>query len=524
MRSLVKTLQAVLAAILRPLEILGAKGADLVGTLATNLVKGAIKALAPLLADVAGELEPLIKVVVNALQTYGPGIAADVKAPVAALARGAFSATTTRLEGFGQSTPDNAANVAAAALDEAFAFGISSAAVTAAFEAALPEKLNTLNAIGPALAQMAGYEEVVKAIREPLYDAAFGKSAQYHYRSIFKPELPDEADAVTWHSRRLLDDTQLRTLFGFSGLKPEYEAPFVASAYRAISPFMLAAGFQDEDVDQNLIRDSAQFMGLRDQDVELIIRAVETRSLSNVRNSYVQEAMTAYGQGVIDDAELNSAFDDANWGQQARSLAFKRALLLRRTNLARDAESFIVPEIANGLIADVDGINQMEAAGVQPWKAEMQATKADARAAITQRKKMLSEQQRAAAARRRNLTRAAVAEFQRGVIDNAGLTAALLLIPLDPLEAGSIVAVQDATRQGKLKFLYGKLLTPEQAATLHIQVEAIGDQYKKQLTQAGAAEGQLAGLGVDAKDIQALMAKWAALRGKPTTTGQFRPV
>jgi len=521
--SIVKALQALLTAILRPLELLGAKGAALATTLARNLVSGAIKAAAPLLNDVAAELEPLTAAFVKAIQTYGPTIANDVKAPAAALSRFAFNATTARLAGFGESTPDNATDIAAAALDEAFAFGMSSSIVATAFEAALPEKLNTLNFAAPTIAEMAGYAEVVKAIREPLYDAAFGKSAQYHYRSIFKPELPDEADAVQWHSRRLLTDAQLRKLFGFSGLKAEYEEPFVQSAYRALSPFILAAGFTNQDVDEAAIRGAAEFMGLRDQDVDLVVNAVETRSLQAIRNSYVQEAMTAYGQGVISDDELNGAFDDANWGQAARALGFKRALLLRRINLARDAEATIVPEVRNGVFDDVTGLSELETAGVQPWKAQMQITKADAGALIARRKKQLSEEAKAETQRVRNLKNAAIAEFQRGTIDEPGLTAALLAIPLGPLEAASIVAVQNAIRAGRLKFLDGQLRTPARAETLRIQVEAIGDQYKKELTTANTARQQLAALQVDDQNIKALLAKWGALRGKPTTTAVFNP-
>ena len=131
---------------------------------------------------------------------------ADVRAAVAPLAATLVQTSSDNLIAGGASTPDNAIKQAADAFAAAFGFGISSAVVTAAFEAVFPEKLNTLNGAGPMLAQMAGFKEVAQQVLEPLYANAFGRSLEYKYRSIFKPELPDESDAVTWHARRLLTD------------------------------------------------------------------------------------------------------------------------------------------------------------------------------------------------------------------------------------------------------------------------------------------------------------------------------
>jgi hypothetical protein len=472
---------------------------------------------------VGGELEPIAAAFVAAFNTYGPTIANVVKAPVAALARAEFNVATTRLESAGLSTPDNALANAATALDEAFSFGVSSAVVTAAFEAAFPEKLNTLNGAGPMLAEMAGFAEVVKAIREPLYKNAFGKSAEYYYRAKFKPELPDEADAVLWHARRKLTDDQLKNIFNYSGLKAEYETPFIESAYRAISPFMLAAGFTNQDIDEQTIRDAAEFMGLQNRDVDLIIKAVQVRSIESLANSYVQEAMTAYGQGVVSDDELDGAFDDASWGAQAKALGRKRALLLRRINLARDAEATVVPEIRNGLLDEISGTTQLEDAGIQPWKAQLQATKANAGAIIAQRKKQLSDAQRLANERVRNLTRAAEAEFQRGNVDVATLTAALLAIPLDPIVAASIVAVQTAIAQGKQKFVYGKLRSATAAAALKLRVGTITEQIYKKVITPDQGYQELSFEDIDAATITQLVATAAAKAGLRFPPGPFIP-
>jgi hypothetical protein len=499
------------------------KGKQKIAVLVANFVGGALGIAVPLLGDLEGQLAPVAAAFLKSLNDNGGGLAAVFRDPASAIAQTAFNDAANLLIAKGLSTPDAAVGTAADALGNAFGFGLASHAVTALFEAVFPEKLNSFNAAGPALAEMAGFAEVAGAVRAPLYENAFGKSLEYHYRSIFKPELPDEADAVLWHARRKLTDDQLKNIFNYSGLKAEYETPFIESAYRAISPFMLAAGFTNQDIDEQTIRDAAEFMGLQNRDVDLIIKAVQVRSIESLANSYVQEAMTAYGQGVVSDDELAGAFDDANWGAQAKALGQKRALLLRRINLARDAEATVVPEIRNGLLDEISGTTQLEDAGIQPWKAQLQATKANAGAIIAQRKKQLSDAQRLANERVRNLTRAAEAEFQRGNIDVAALTAALLAIPLDPIVAASIVAVQTAIAQGKQKFVYGKLRSATAAAALKLRVGTITEQIYKKVITPDQGYQELSFEDIDAATITQLVATAAAKAGLRFPPGPFIP-
>ena len=62
---------------------------------------------------------------------------------------------------------------------DAAGFGLSSFAVSAAFESIFPEKLNTLNSVGPMLATLAGFEEVTKAGISPMLYAFIGQPARY---------------------------------------------------------------------------------------------------------------------------------------------------------------------------------------------------------------------------------------------------------------------------------------------------------------------------------------------------------
>jgi len=430
----------------------------------------------------------------------------------------------SKLAQFKNVKPGGEETAATALLGEAVGAGVGAHFAAVGAEMIYPTKNLGLPQMAALLAELAGFREIMAGIIGPEVEQAIAIPHRYKINSDARAVLPAMMEASILYARRKIGEPQFRELVGFNGISRDYEDATLAAAFRPVQPRALATALQDAPFPADHLRLVLEDNAYAPDDVQFMLDLFEYQSTRNIRNSYVQEAMTAYGQGVIDEAELNSAFDDVGWSEQARSFATKRALLLRRINLARDAEATVVPEIKAGLLSHIEGVTQLEAAGIQDWKAELQATKADSSALINARRKLLSAEAKAEADRKRNLTRAAVAEFQRGVLNEAGLAAALIAIPLDPFEAGSIVAVQNAVRTGKLKFIYGKLLTPEAAATLRIRVEAIGDQFRKQLVTDAVAQAELAGNGVDQRDIDALLAKWAALRGKPTTTGQFRPV
>jgi hypothetical protein len=252
-----------------------------------------------------------------------------------------------------------------------------------------------------------------------------------------------------------------------------------------------------------------------------MLQVLEYNSTKNVRNAYVTEAIAAYKAGVMPDSELDDILNSVGWSDTAKQFVRSRALLQRRMTLAAEAEKYIVAEVASGGMTSDVGLQQLEAAGVEPWYAQLQITLAETKASIHALKVAEAEARRTLLAEQRNLTKAAVAEFQRGVFNLAGLTAALAAIGLDPTLIASIVAVQDATRTGRLRLLYGQLLSPQDARLLEERVAAVGQQTKDQLITLDQALAQLTQLGVDQLDAHALIARWAAALKKSAGSAQL---
>jgi len=149
------------------------KGSQKVGNLVGNLVTGLFKIIDPVIADVEGALAPVAKSMLDSVNNNGGAIMAVFRDPAAAVAKSAFTDAEANLTAAGESTVANSVDQAAAALGNAFGFGLASHGVSAAFEALFPKALNSFNAFGPMLEKLAGFEEVAAAVREPLYEAAF---------------------------------------------------------------------------------------------------------------------------------------------------------------------------------------------------------------------------------------------------------------------------------------------------------------------------------------------------------------
>lgn len=371
------------------------------------------------------------------------------------------------------------------------------------------------------LATAAGFEAISERWLEPFLDAVIAHRARQDANQNWPTLVPPGAQALTMWSRRKLADADRDTLLGYAGLDPTFRPPMIEAAYRPISPRAIATAIADTPFPKDELQDILEDNGYSPAHVAFLLQVFEYNSTKNVRNSYISEAIAAYKAGVMPDAELDDILSSVGWSDQAKQFVRSRALLQRRVTLAAEAEKFIVPEVVAGNLTPGQGLQQLEAAGVEPWYAQLQMTLAETKADI--RKTLLAEAEarRQERLRESDLTRAAVAEFQRGVLDDAGLAAALALIPLPPTRVASIVAVQDATRRGKQRWLFGQMLSPEDARLLEERVAAIGQQTKDQLITLDQARAQLDALKVDSLDAQALIARWAAALKKSAGAAQL---
>jgi len=499
------------------------RGKTRIANLLYNVVSGGLSIVVTTLTELEPQLQGIISAFVSSFQNLGPGLSATVAGPIGSLAASNFAAAEANLAPGGASTPDNAVAQAGAAFKQAFGFGMSSAAVAAAFEATFPEKLNVLNGAAPAIGNMAGFAEVTGEVLGPLYRNAFGRSLEYKYRSQFKPEYPDEADAVTWNSRRLLQPGQLETIFGVSGLKTEYEQAFIQSAFRAVQPRALATLFQDTDVPVTAMRAALQFAGVRDQEINLMLPAFVWNATKNVRGEYISALVRSAELGTVTMQELTQELTTLGYSTAASDLIQLTVATRKELQLAELYRKSISEAYRYGTITDAQYVPSLEAIGISAADAQahyaVDSIAKQGKAAIA----AIKAEERLAAQRMRAAGQAAIAGYKSGTLDAAALEAALLLAGYDPAVAGFAVTVQTLKREGNEVFVYGVTLPRSAAVLLREQVSALGIQVKARLVAPDAALAALAGYGVPAANAQALVAEWAATHTPAASVGVLEP-
>lgn len=395
-------------------------------------------------------------------------------------------------------------------LGEASTFGIGAHLAACFGELVYPSKSVGFPQLAATLALFSGYEELIKGYLGSEIRAVITAPHTYATNARARPYLPGAREALTLSARRKLTDVDLAQLLDYAGVSPTYRAAEDAGKYRPISPRALATLTLDQPFDRAQMQEILEDNSMSPDHVQFMLDQLEYNSTKNVRNSLIGQAETAYKQGVIGDDEMHQIVIDAGWSDAAWQLVKQKILIERRMTLASEVEKQVIPLVANGNITADAGLQQLEAAGVQDWYAQLVITLATTKAEIHAAKLEAAAEAKLERERQVNLTRAATSEYQRGVLDLPALGASLLAIGLDPTLAASITAVQDATRAGKLRFMFGQFLTPEDAKVLSDRVAAIEGQFKKQLLSRDAAAAQLSGLNLPDDQVAALLARWAA--------------
>lgn len=500
------------------------KGRARIGNLVYNRVAGALNEASQILVDVSPLLKGIVDGFESAVAANAPTLGKTFGDSGAKLAQDAFTTMVNKLTGAVSYLPEDAPIMVADALGAAFGLGASSAAVTAAFEAAFPERLNTIQIAGPILASMAGFEELAANIRDPLYKNAFGKNLEYLYRSTFKPEFADEEDAVKWHSRRLMSDADLREVFKYSGLKAKYEEAYVASAYRPVPPFLLARAAEAGALPQDQLTETLQFAGFRDIDISRLEVAYAALALQPYERTYLSTAERAVELGYETPLYLQNVMNTLNLNAEMQNLVQLTVAERRADNLTVLYKKSVSEAYKYGQVSDANYVSSLEAIGIDSAEANalyaVDSIAKSGKAAIAEQR----YETRLAAQRTRAAMQASIAEYRVGQIDEIALQAALIAAGVDPQIASFAVVVQEARKSGPKVFVYGQELSRGAALQLREKVAALAVQSKAQLITYAEALNQLAALGVPLANAQALTAAWFATTTTPARVGIREPI
>lgn len=406
--------------------------------------------------------------------------------------------------------PGDEQTAATKLLSEAVTFGVA-----AHFAACLGETLFATKSLGlpqlaALMAQLAGFEEIMKGVIEPEVMAAIGTPHRYAVNARVRSNQPMAMVGQILYSRRIITEGQLRQILAWDGLAREYEDAYVAGSFHQVNPRAIATAYQDVPFPRDQVQSMLEYGGARDADVHTLLDAFDFASIKNVRQQYLTSVIGAAERGNLTDADVDAALDSLQFSPTARNFV-KLAIATRKLEQLDILYRKSVSEAYKfGLISDADYVPHMEAVGIAQADAEahyavdsIAKQGVQMRAAARAEARLESQIQRAA-------IQAAQLQFSKGQIDAFALAGELLAAGIDPRLAGLLTTIATLRKTARMVDVQGKLVTANEAILLKDRITAIKDQVTKKAIDPSTGETMLLGLGIPDENAKALLAAWVA--------------
>jgi hypothetical protein len=356
-----------------------------------------------------------------------------------------------------------------------------------------------------------GLEEIREVQLGPLVAYGMGRQAEHNAKATFMQELPGVGEVSSWLARGLIDKPTAEAIMKFNGRHTDLYPVTAAAAQHGMSPRIMLRLIDTGLFTDAEIADELTFSGMRPASQHRMIVAAGYLSTQPQRHQLQAAYEAQYRTGLLDQADLTSLLDAADHNTD------RNDLILRRVNseILVDEAKLLIVEYAGlfkgGVWTDTTYRTQLAGLGLQQWKIDLEAGKAEAAANVATAKKNLAEAaalERATVAEER---KAAMAGFKSGALNAAALAAALSLTGLTPTQSAAWVSLAGLQQSGALQWVYGLLKSPAEAGLLRARVAALADQRKRLQIQDPAFTGALQAMGIPDRYINALRAATDAL-------------
>ena len=393
----------------------------------------------------------------------------------------------------------------------AISIAVTSAAAAWLLSFAGIDEGESLTRIAEIIAGAAGFEELRDVVIGPLVRNGIGKIADMQAKAQFKQEIPGTEQLGSLVAMGLLSPTRRDAIAQFNGTPDELAPMIAAASYRGLNARQMLRLIETGLFSDAEIADELTFSALRPVSQARMIRAAPYLATASQRSSLLAAIEAAAVAGLLSDSDLTSQVNAAESNDDLDSLIVARVHLQQLVQESKDLETEYTTLFVGGLIDDATYRANLAAIGLQPWKVNTVAAKAEARANSTLRRKELAE---AAAVARKTAgeeQQAAIKNFMNGNIDAAALAAALIATGLTATQVAAIADLQVLRLSGGLRWLYGLQLPAAAAALLRERVSALTDQRKRLQIDDPTYVSQLQALGIGPRYVNALQAAADAL-------------
>jgi hypothetical protein len=356
-----------------------------------------------------------------------------------------------------------------------------------------------------------GFEELRDVQIGPLIREGIGRVAEFQARAKFQQELPGTAAMTGWVAQGLMDPARAQALSLFNGTPDEMFPIISRASFRGLNARQMLRLIETNLFSDAEIADELTFSAMRPTSQARMLRAAPYLATAPQRSSLIAAIEAAAVAGLLSDADLTSRVDAAETNDDRDSLILARVHLQQLVQESKDLETEYTTLFVGGIGDDATYRANLAAIGLQPWKVNTVAAKAEARSNATIRRKELAA---AAAVARKTAgeeQQAAIKNFMAGNIDAAALATALIATGLTATQAAAMTDLAVLRLAGSQRFVYGLQLPAPQAALLRQRVAALTDQRKRLQIDDPTYVAQLRALRIGDRYVNALQAAADAL-------------
>jgi len=443
------------------------------------------------------------KVIVGALRTER-NVIQDIIEPILKLVTSALQPTGAKQIGNIGVNPDTV-------LSDVVAAGINSYAITALIGLKFEGAAQQLERIIEIATGVLGFDELKEVQIGPLVTYGIARIAEMQAKKLFGQELPGAGSLAGLAAQGLITPAQYFTWVPYTGLPGELWEQTREAAFRGLNARQMLRLIETGLYSQAEITNELTFSGMRPASQERMQRAAPYLATNTERNALRSTLEKAYIAGLMDDPTLTDNVDSIEQNTDRANLVLQRVkweVLIQET---KDLEAEYTTLFSAGLMDDPTFRANLSGIGLQPWKVNTVAAKAEARANATLQRKTLAA---AAALQKATATverQTALKNYEEGNLPLPLYTAALIETGLTPTQAAAWTDLASLKKQGNVRWVYGLELPPAAATILKQRVSALTDQRKRQLITQPQYVQSLTDLGITNTWINALDAAAEAM-------------
>lgn len=360
--------------------------------------------------------------------------------------------------------------------------------------------------ISEIIAGAIGWEQLRDVQIGPLVREGLEQIAVQQARKLFQQNLPGASSAANWLARGLIDAGTADELEALNGLHHTLRPAFNKAAGHGWSPRQLIRAIETGYFSDTDVADELTFSGMRPVSQHRFLLAAPYLATASQRSKLEGAIEAAYEAGLMSDADFTSNIDSAEHNTDRNNLlltAMHWKLLVAETKML---EKEYTDLFIGGVSDDATFRADLATIGLQPGYIDIVAGVAEARANVTMQKKNLRDAAALARSTAAEERKAALQSFKSGSTTEAALAAALLLTGLTPTQVAAQTTLASLQQTGSLRWIYGVLKSPAEAALLRERVAALTDQRKRLQIDDLTYLNSLQALGIPPRVVNALNA------------------